>query len=340
MTDKIPLFGKTLSDVQEIVNELKLPKFTAKQIIDWLYKKEISSIDEMSNLSIKARELLKVNYTYGLTKPTDVRKSKDGTKKYTFKIAGKGVIETAFIPGKERATLCVSSQVGCRYGCKFCMTGKQGFKGDLTAGEIVNQLRSIPEFKSITNIVYMGMGEPLDNYNNVMKSIEIITSEYGIGMSTRRITLSTVGLVKELRKFVKESKVNLALSLHNPFPAQRARMMPVENKNPMTKIVAIIKDSDYHTKLKFTVEYTVFKGINDSPEHVKELAKLFSGMANCRINLIPYNDTATAGFSGVTTDHLESMQHAIMKRGVTATVRRSRGMDIEAACGMLAGKKK
>ena len=199
------LFGKTLSQLQQIVAVLALPKFTAKQIATWLYKSNIESIDEMSNLSKVARIKLSELYEFGLVKPLTVSKSVDGTKKYLFKVGDSMFIEAALIPEESRATLCVSSQVGCKMGCKFCATGKQGFQAQLTSNEILNQLRSIPEFEDITNIVYMGMGEPLDNLDNLMDSLEVLTSDWGYAWSPKRITVSSIGVVPAMKHFVEHS---------------------------------------------------------------------------------------------------------------------------------------
>ena len=268
------LFGKNILELTEIVIELGLPKFTANQIAGWLYQKNISSVEEMSNLSKKARELLSEKYELGLIAPVKVQESKDGTKKYLFPTVHSKFIETAMIPDKERKTVCVSSQVGCKMGCLFCMTGKQGFNGQLTAGEIVNQIRSIEEHAEITNIVYMGMGEPFDNLDEVLKSIEILTSPWGYAMSPRRITVSSIGIIPGLKRFLNESDCNVAISLHTPFDKEREQLMPVQVAYPIQRVIDEIRSFDFGNQRKVSFEYIVFGGLNDTPAHVKRNGSL------------------------------------------------------------------
>src|SRR6056297_116267 len=273
---KEKLFGKTLNELQNVASELGLPNFTAKQMADWLYKKKISSVDEMTNLSKNARELLNEKYEFGATQPSKVQESADGTKKYLFPTLQQKFVETAMIPEGDRNTVCVSSQVGCKMGCLFCMTGKQGFQGQLSAGEIVNQIKSIEEANEVSNIVYMGMGEPFDNLDEVLKSIEILTSEWGFAMSPRRITVSTIGIIPAMLRFLQESEAHLAVSLHTPFNEERRNLMPVEVAYPIEEVVAEIKNWDFGRKRRISFEYILFEGFNDSPRHVKELARLLS----------------------------------------------------------------
>ena len=220
------LFGKTLEELKTVGQSLGLPSFTGKQLAEWLYKKEVSSFGEMTNLSRKARTMLQEKYHIGMVPPIDVQESVDGTRKYLFPALEGKYIETAYIPEKERSTVCVSCQVGCKMGCLFCMTGKQGFQGNLSSGEILNQYRSIPEWRNITNIVYMGMGEPLDNVSEVLKSLEVLTSGWGFGLSPRRITVSTVGITPAMLEFLNSSNAHLAVSLHTPFDARTAGLSP------------------------------------------------------------------------------------------------------------------
>jgi 23S rRNA (adenine2503-C2)-methyltransferase len=285
---KDQLFGKDLNELQEIGLALGLPKFTGKQLAEWLYKKDINSIDEMSNLSKKARELLNEKFEIGITAPSKVQVSLDGTKKYLFPTLHNRFIETAMIPDDERKTVCVSTQVGCKMGCLFCMTGKQGFQGQLTAGEIVNQIRSIKEFGDISNIVYMGMGEPFDNLEAVLKSLDILTSEWGFAMSPRRITVSSIGIIPAMLRFLNESEAHLAISLHSPFNEERLRLMPVQIAYPIADVVREIKGWDFGRQRRISFEYIMFKGLNDTPLHIRELVKLLSGI-RCRINLIRFH---------------------------------------------------
>ena len=334
---KEALFGKTLTELQELVIELGLPKFTAKQLTDWLYKKEVSSFDEMTNLSKKARELLSEKYDFGLIDYTKIQESKDGTKKYLFPTVHGQYIETAMIPDKDRKTVCVSSQVGCKMGCLFCMTGKQGFQGQLNAGEIINQIRNIPEWQEITNIVYMGMGEPFDNLDEVLKSTEILTAEWGFAMSPRRITVSSIGIVPGLVRFLNESETHLAISLHTPFHDERQKLMPVEIAYPLEDVLCEIRNWDFGRQRRVSFEYIVFHGLNDTPAHVKEMARVLDGI-KCRINLIRFHPIPGTPLQGTDENTLQEFKEALNAKGITTTIRASRGQDIYAACGLLSTK--
>jgi 23S rRNA (adenine2503-C2)-methyltransferase len=328
-----PLFGKTQTQLEQLVRDMGLPRYTAGQLCNWLYKNKVSNIDEMTNLSKKARELLKTNYQVGLDKPVEVQTSTDGTRKYLFK-AEKGFVEAAFIPEQKRNTLCVSSQVGCKMRCLFCMTGKQGLQGQLTTNQILNQVRSIDEQDKLTNIVYMGMGEPLDNLDEVMKSLEVLTAEWGYGWSPKRITVSTIGLVPEMNRFMNESNCHLAVSLHSPFEAERRSLMPISHKYSIKNILDEIKSHDLGRQRRISFEYIVFKGMNDTPKHVKELARILNGI-RCRINLIRFHEIPNTPLESTDEKRLLEFQEALMAKGLTTTIRASRGQDIDAACGLL-----
>jgi len=332
------LFGKTLDELTEIVKELGMQKFTAKQIAQWLYGKQAESFDRMVNISKKNRSLLSGKYEIGRTKPVTVSVSTDGTRKYLYRTVGGRFIETAYIPERNHNTLCVSSQTGCKMGCEFCATGQQKFHGQLTAGEIVNQLFSVPDFETISNIVYMGMGEPFDNYEEVKKSIDILTSDWGYGMSPRRINVSTIGIIPEMKRFIEETECHLAVSLHSPFDDERRSLMPVENAYPIKKVIDLIKQYDWRGQRRISFEYIVFEGINHSERHVKELARLLNGL-RCRINLIRFHKIPNTRFA-TTTDHsIETFKEQLRKKGIITTIRASRGQDIDAACGLLSTKK-
>ncbi len=334
---KQKLFGKTLSELQEIVNLNNLPKFTAKQISEWLYKKNISNISEMSNISKTARELLEKDYEIGLQSPITETISSDGTKKCLYKIDENKYIETAYIPDKDRATICVSSQVGCKMNCLFCSTGKQGFQANLTVNEILNQYRSLPDFETITNFVYMGMGEPFDNLENVLKSLEILTSDWGYALSPKRITVSTIGIIPAMKRFLDESKVHLAVSLHSPFDEERQKLMPIQKKYKIADVLAEIKSFEFNRQRRVSFEYIVFKGLNDSISHAKELAKILNGI-NCRINLIKYHKVPDVPLESTDDDVLLKFQNELKRKGIVTTIRASRGQDIDAACGLLSTK--
>jgi 23S rRNA (adenine2503-C2)-methyltransferase len=327
------LFGSTLDELQEIVISLGLPKYTASQVSDWLYKKDISSIDEMTNLSKTSREILKQGTLLGVSSPLNVQVSVDGTKKYLFAATDK-YIETAYIPEAERSTLCVSSQVGCKMSCAFCMTGKQGFQNNLTAGQIINQLKSIPERKEITNIVFMGMGEPFDNIENVLKALKILTSDWGFGMASKRINVSSIGKLSGLKQFLVQSDCHLAISLHNPFPEERIKLMPIEKTNPLMEVLQIIKNHDFGRYRRVSFEYIMFKGYNDTERHVKELAKILNGI-KCRINLIRFHPVPGIEVQGSDDETIFNFQARLKAKGLVTTLRASRGLDIAAACGLL-----
>ena len=334
---KVALFGKTLNELTALAIELGMPKFTGKQMAEWLYQKDISSIEEMTNLSKKARELLSDKYEFGLVNSTKVQESIDGTKKYLFPTAQAKFIETAMIPDDDRKTVCVSSQVGCKMGCLFCMTGKQGFQGQLTAGEIVNQIRNIPEWHDITNIVYMGMGEPFDNLDEVLKSLEILTSEWGFAMSPRRITVSTIGIVPGMLTFLQKSEAHLAVSMHTPFDDEREKLMPVQIAYPLSEVIREIKSWDFGRQRRISFEYIVFKGLNDSPRHVRELAQILNGI-KCRINLIRFHPIPGTPLEATDENTLQKFKDQLNDKGILTTIRASRGLDIYAACGLLSTK--
>lgn len=331
------LFGKTLTEIQTLVLELGLPKFTARQITDWLYKKPVSSIDEMTNLSKKTRELLEEKFEFGLIGYTKVQESTDGTKKYLFPTLQNRFVETAMIPESDRRTVCVSSQVGCKMGCLFCFTAKQGFQGQLTAGEIVNQIRSIEEVNEVSNIVYMGMGEPFDNLEEVLKSIEILTSEWGYAMSPRRITVSTIGIIPGMLTFLEKSEAHLAVSLHTPFHEERQKLMPVQVAYPIGEVIDEIKSWDFGRQRRISFEYILFEGLNDTIAHVKELARILEGL-KCRINLIRFHPVPGTPLKSPSEKVMQQFKDALNQKGILTTVRASRGQDIYAACGLLSTK--
>ena len=335
--DKQPLFGLSLQKIKYVVASLALPSFTATQITDWLYKKHVSSIDEMTNLSKKARELLNEKFIVGLTAPSNVQISTDGTKKYLYPTATEKFVEAAYIPDEDRATLCVSTQIGCKMGCLFCMTGKQGFQGNLTAGEIVNQIQSLPEFENLTNIVYMGMGEPLDNLQPVLDSLEILTSPWGYAWSPKRITVSTIGVIPAMQTFLKQSNAHLAVSMHTPFDDERKRIMPIQSVYGISEVVSELRKWDFSHQRRVSFEYIMFKGVNDTPRHAREIVRLLEGI-RCRINLIRFHPIPDTALEGTPYNDMVEFQNMLKARGMTVTIRASRGEDIYAACGMLSTK--
>ena len=336
--EKVPLLGKTLEEVQVLVRGLGMPAFTAKQIVSWLYDKKVTSIDEMTNLSLKNRELLKEHYEVGASAPVHEMRSVDGTVKYLFRTPEGDFIESVYIPDNDRATLCVSSQVGCKMNCKFCMTGKQGFTANLTSNQIINQISSLPERDKLTNVVMMGMGEPLDNLDEVLKALEIMTASYGYAWSPKRVTLSSVGLKKGLQRFIGESDCHLAISLHSPIPLQRRELMPAEKAFSITEIVELLRNYDFSKQRRLSFEYIVFKGVNDSLPYAKELLKLLRGL-DCRINLIRFHAIPGVNLEGADMETMTAFRDYLTSHGLFTTIRSSRGEDIFAACGMLSTAK-
>ena len=330
MMSKYPLLGMNLVELQALVKRLGMPGFTAKQIVEWLYGKKVTSIDEMTNLSLKNRELLKQNYEVGAETPVDKMRSVDGTGKYLYRVGDSHFVESVYIPDDDRATLCVSSQVGCKMNCKFCMTGKQGFTAHLAANQIINQIHSLPERDKLTNVVMMGMGEPLDNLDEVLKALEILTASYGYAWSPKRITLSTVGLRKGLQRFIEESGCHLAISLHSPVTAQRSELMPAEKAFSITEMVELLKNYDFSKQRRLSFEYIVFKGLNDSQVYAKELLNLLRGL-DCRVNLIRFHAIPGVDLEGADMDTMTRFRDYLTSHGLFTTIRSSRGEDIFAA---------
>ena len=332
------LLGMTYAELQELVLEHNLPKFTAKQLVDWIYRKRVTTFDEMTNLSKGTRQLLSENYEVGYRDFVNVQESRDGTKKYLFP-AGRGFVEAAYIPERERATLCVSCQVGCKMNCLFCQTGKQGFEGNLSAGDILNQILHLPEFENLTNFVFMGMGEPMDNYDAIMKALDVMTSEWGLAMSPTRFTVSTSGLIPNMKRFINESRCNLAVSLHSPFHDERAKIMPIEKTYPIREVIHAIRQHDWSGQRRVSFEYIVFKGLNDTSEHIKELARQL-GSLRCRVNLIRFHSIPDVPLASPSLDDMVSFRDRLNAKGIIATIRASRGQDIDAAGGLLSTKEK
>lgn len=328
-----PLLGKTLQELQAIAQEVGLPRFAGKQLAEWLYVRRATTFDEMTNISLKGREALKERYTIGRHAPIAEAISKDGTKKYLFQI-GEQFVESVYLPEDDRATLCVSTQAGCKMGCKFCMTGTLGFHGHLAAADILNQIFSIPDAAKLTNIVYMGEGEPMDNLDNVLSSLEVMTSPWGCAWSPKRITISSVGINKGLKRFIEESECHLAISLHNPFAVERQEIMPIEKVNHLSDVLALLKQYDWSHQRRVSFEYICWGGVNDTAKHANELVRILKGL-DCRINLIRFHAGVDQSFPNSNEKQMEWMRDYLTTKGITTTIRRSRGEDILAACGML-----
>ena len=364
---KKDLLGMSLTELQQLCAMEGMPKFAARQICDWLYAKRVDSIDAMTNLSLKARSRLNEIAYIGRHAPVQCQVSKDGTKKYLFEIEDlkvkseisreqtsqdsdnfnfqlKKYVEAVYIPelntsgGSPRATLCISCQVGCKMGCRFCVTGQQGFHGNLSASDILNQIFSIPEFGQLTNIVYMGMGEPMDNLSSVLHSTDVLTSDWGLGWSPHRITVSSVGIIPGLKRCLDTCQCHLAVSLHNPFPQERLSIMPMQRAYPIADVIALLKQYDWSGQRRVSFEYTMFAGLNDSTRHAAELVRLLKGL-HCRVNLIRFHSSPDTPYRTASPQSMNQFRDYLNNHGITCTIRASRGEDIMAACGLLAGQK-
>ena len=331
------LLGMTLPQLQDLCANEGFPRFTAKQLCDWLYKKRVESIDQMTNLSLTQRARLNEIAYIGRETPVRCQVSRDGTKKYLFPVLDGHFIEAVYIPEEDRATLCVSCQVGCKMGCHFCVTGQQGFHGNLSAGDILNQLFSIPEYESLTNVVFMGMGEPMDNLDAVLAATQVMTADWGLGWSPKRITVSTVGIVPGLKRYLDESQCHLAVSLHNAVPQERLQMMPVQKAFPLNEVLALLRHYDWSGQRRLSFEYTMFRGLNDDTAHAKKLVDALHGL-DCRVNLIRFHESPEAPYKTSMPTTIKTFQDYLNRHGVICTIRASRGQDIDAACGLLAGK--
>ena len=366
MTSKTDLLGLSLTELQQFCETERMPKFAAKQICDWLYAKQVGSIDAMTNLSLKARSRLNEIAYIGRTAPVGCQVSDDGTKKYLFEIENIKLrseisrerashdpdnfnfqfspfnspkyVEAVYIPDGDRATLCISCQVGCKMGCRFCVTGQQGFHGNLTTGDILNQIFSIPEYSTLTNVVFMGMGEPMDNLDAVLGATEALTASWGLGWSPKRITVSSVGIIPGLRRFLDTSQCHLAISLHNPFADERLAVMPMQKAYPIADIIALLRQYDWSGQRRISFEYTMLRGINDDLRHAAELVRLLKGLY-CRVNLIRFHASPETPYRTSTPQAINAFRDYLNNHGITCTLRASRGEDIMAACGLLAGQK-
>ncbi len=343
--EKKTLLGLTLDELKNVAKELGMPAFTGSQIAKWIYERRVKSIDEMTNLSKGNRAKLAESYEIGCMAPIESRHSKDGTVKYLFPVrttdgdmSRKRFVETVYIPEEGgHATLCVSCEVGCKMNCLFCQTGKQGFHGYLTVTDILNQVYSIPEAGTLTNIVYMGQGEPMDNLDNVLRSTEILTAPYGWAWSPKRITVSSVGLKNKLRRFLDESDCQVAISLHSPLHEQREQLMPAEKGMAIKEVVELLRNYDFAHQRRLTFEYIVFGGLNDSQAHAREICRLLKGL-DCHVNLIRFHQIPDVPLRGTSQERMESFRDYLTAHGFFCTIRASRGQDIEAACGLLSTK--
>ena len=344
--EKKTLLGLTLDELKDVARQLGMPAFTGSQIAKWIYERRVKSIDEMTNISKGNRAKLAESYEIGCMAPIESRHSKDGTVKYLFPVrttdgdtSRKRFVETVYIPEEGgHATLCVSCEVGCKMNCLFCQTGKQGFHGYLTVADILNQAYSIPEADSLTNIVYRGQGEPMDNLDNVLRSTQILTAPYGWAWSPKRITVSSVGLKDKLQRFLNESDCQVAISLHSPIHEQREKLMPAEKGMAIKDVVDLLRDYDFSHQRRLTFEYIVFGGLNDSQTHAREICRLLKGL-DCHVNLIRFHQIPNVPLHGASPERMETFRDYLTAHGFYCTIRASRGQDIEAACGLLSTKR-
>ena len=332
-----PLIGLTLQGLREVAARCGMPAFAAKQMARRLYVNRTDSIAGMTELSKAAREKLEAHYCVGLHAPLASSESADGTVKYLFPGVGGRNVEAVYIPDGDRATLCVSSQAGCKMNCSFCMTGRQGFHGNLSAADIINQVLSVPASETLTNLVFMGMGEPMDNLAAVLDAIEVLTAPWGMAWSPKRITVSSIGKLRELKTLIETTRVHIAISLHSPYPGERARLMPVEKAYPLSAVIELLRNYDFAHQRRLSFEYIMFRGVNDDARHARELAKVLRGL-DCRVNLIRFHAIPGSPLLPCSTAQMERFRDQLNADGITATIRASRGEDIMAACGMLAGK--
>lgn len=328
------LLGATLDEIYGMAEKLNQPAYRARQICQWIYKKHAVSFEQMTNLSAALREQLAEQYAIGIDSPIDTAYSSDGTSKYLHQVADDAYVESALIPDRDRATLCISTQIGCKRGCRFCMTAKQGFRGDLTSDRILSQYAGNERREHITNIVFMGMGEPMDNPDAVFRALDIFTADYGYAMSPGRLTISTVGILPALKTYIENYRSHLAISLHTPRPDERAALIPAEKKYPIRDLIKLLKKNDWSGQRRLTFEITLFEGINDTVQHAKETAALLKGLY-CRVNLIPFNPADELNLRAASRDTMEAYQQELKRHGILTTIRKSKGQDIDAACGLL-----
>ncbi len=328
------LLGLTMTELKSVVATFGMPAFTAKQIAQWLYVKHVHSIDDMTNLSKQSRQKLAEEYEVGIKAPLQSQHSKDGTVKYLFPALDNQFVETVYIPDHDRATVCVSCQVGCKMNCLFCQTGKQGWHGDLTTADILNQIYALPGVDQLTNIVFMGQGEPMDNLDAVLRATEIMTAEWGFAWSPKRITVSSVGVRGKLKRFLDESACHIAISMHTPLHEQRLKLMPAEKAMPLSETIALLRQYDFTHQRRCSFEYICFGGLNDSPLYAREIVRLLEGL-ECRVNLIRFHEIPDVNLPSSDEKRMEALRDYLTAHGITTTIRASRGQDILAACGLL-----
>jgi 23S rRNA (adenine2503-C2)-methyltransferase len=332
--EKEKLCGMTSDEIFNLIS----PGFTrshALSISNNIYKKKVPEISMITGIPHKLKKTLENIVHTGLFMPVASMTSADGSVKYLFRTSEGKKFETVYIPDLKRNTVCVSTQSGCRMGCRYCFTGQYGFHGNLTTGEIINQIISIPEYYKVNRVVFMGMGEPMDNLDNVLKACEIITAEWGLAISPRNVTVSSVGITPGIEEFLRSSKCNFTLSLHTPFEEDREKVVPVEKKYPFRKILEIMKSQPVNKKRRLSIAYMMIKDHNDSELHLEELKTILKN-SNIRVNLLPYHNAGNEKSISASDDRMNYFKHNLVISGISASIRKSRGIDISAACGLLA----
>ncbi|MGC1391294.1 MAG: 23S rRNA (adenine(2503)-C(2))-methyltransferase RlmN [Bacteroidales bacterium] len=332
---KKSLCGSTADEILDLIEPLGYSRAHAVSISNSIYKKAVSDINNFEKIPIRLREKLLNIAIDGIFFPQASAVSTDKSVKYLFSTESGKEFETVYIPDKKRNTVCVSTQSGCKMGCSFCFTGRYGFRGNLTAGEIVNQIIALPQADRVTHVVFMGMGEPMDNLGNVLKACRIITAEWGLALSARNVTISTVGIMPGVDQFLKRSDCNLTLSLFSPFSEERKKMIPVENKYPVQEIINMMKNFPVKKKRRLSLAYVMIKDLNDTDYHLTELKSMLKG-SEIRINLLSYHSGLNDQYCSSSGERMYLFKHNLIISGISASIRKSRGEDISAACGLLA----
>jgi 23S rRNA (adenine2503-C2)-methyltransferase len=333
--EKINLCGLSPEEIMEVSGIPGLSLSTATIISNFIYKKRVNEISDIHGISKNLKQKLNAKFVCGLYGPESFRKSSDGSVKYLFRNKAGMLFETVFLPDNKRNTVCVSTQSGCRMGCPFCMTGRYGFHGNLEVTDIIAQILSIPDAGKVTNVVFMGMGEPLDNPGNVLRACKIITSSWGLALSPGNVTVSTVGITPAVKDFLEKSSCNLTFSLFSPFPDERVGVVPAERKYPASEIISLMKSYPIRKKRRMSVAYIMIKGVNDSDRHLDGLKYLLSGSL-VRVNIIPYHPVPVDSNISSSPERMQQFRHELIINGISASVRKSRGIDVSAACGLLA----
>jgi 23S rRNA (adenine2503-C2)-methyltransferase len=332
---KMKLCGLTAYEMLDLVEPYGYNRSHAVSIANSIYKRAVSDIYQIEKIPLRLKtELFNIAST-GIILPLECEVSADKSVKYLFRTESGNEFETVYIPDKRRNTVCVSTQSGCRMGCSFCVTGRYGFRGNLTAGEIVNQIVSLPYADKVTHVVFMGMGEPMDNLENVLKACNIITAEWGLAVSSRNVTVSTVGVMPGVDQFLQKTNCNLTLSLYSPFSDERKKMIPMENRYPVQQIIEIMKKFPLKKRRRLSIAYIMIKDLNDTESHLNGLIYLLKG-SQIRVNLLPYHQWISDKNCPSPLEWMQFFKHRLIISGISASIRKSRGVDISAACGLLA----